>query len=200
MEKKGRINPELLVILIILFGVLLLYIAEKHIIMKKIKPLVVLLSLIIISISCETNDPAPNQVEGTYYGTLSIENQVTKISSYTKDAVAQVKITGDHELEVHCTSTDLDTIFRLNYFEHEENFKVCFTGDDFENMYHRAYSRPREMGMMNSGSEWMNHLNTMHEAGDLHYGEFNSNNQSFEYLFLMESGSHLQFMGYRGRN
>ena len=170
--------------------------------MNKIAPLVVLLSIILLTISCETKEPEPYQIEGTYYGTISTENQVTKSYTETKDAVAQVRLTGDHELEIYCTSIDLDTIFRLNYFEHEEYFKVCYTGNDFEEMYHRPYSRPMEMGMMRSGSEWMNHLSTMHEDGDHHYGEFNSNKHSFEYTFLMESGSspNLQFIGYKEIN
>jgi hypothetical protein len=167
------------------------------------KSIAALFILTFLFISCETDEPAPNEIEGTYYGSITFESELSKSNTQTHDAFAQVRITGDHEVEVHCSSTGLDTIFRLNYFEHEGNYKVCLTGDAFEEMYHMPYSGPMSMGMMHSGSEWMNHLNAMHMEGDNHYGEFNSNHQSFEYLFTMEENSSLpnmHFKGYRDSN
>ncbi|MFD2516930.1 hypothetical protein [Salinimicrobium flavum] len=173
--------------------------------MKNFTNFLAFFSLILFLFSCETDEPAPYQIEGTYYGTLSTVDGPSKISAKTEDAVAVIRKTGNQEVEVHCYSSEFDTIFRLNYFQHEEAFKVCLTGSDFTAMYHMPYSQPMGMGMgrMHSGSEWMNHLSTMHQEGDPHFGEFNPGNHSFEYHFLMEqsnSSSNLKFRGYRDKN
>ena len=157
---------------------------------------------VLSAISCETNEPSRNEIEGTYYGTLTSDNSVSKFSTMAEEAVAVIRKTGDQEVEVHCYSTEFDTIFRLNYFPHEGGFKVCTTGIDFEQMYHMPYSQPMGMGMRNSGTAWSDHLNSMHKEGDRHFGAFDPDNHSFEYYFLLEqeNTSNLQFRGYRNKN
>lgn len=171
--------------------------------MKSLNFLLTISLLTLLTISCETEDPAPNNIEGTYYGILSTVDDVKRAPAITQDAVAVIRKTGDQEIEVHCYSSDFDTIFRLNYFQHEERFKTCLTGSAFEEMYHMPYARPMGMGMGHNGSDWMNHLSTMHQEGDTHYGEFDPMNHSFEHYFLMEQSNsflNLYFSGRRNRN
>lgn len=170
--------------------------------MRTIPILASLLSMTLLLFSCESDESAQNEIEGTYYGTIVFELENSKNYNQTEDAVAEVRITGDHELEIHCSSTTLDTIFRLNYFEHGDDFKVCLTGDDFVNMYHTPFTRPMEMQNMHGASQWMNHLQTMHTQEDIHFGEFLSENNSFEYTFLMDHSRlpNMHFSGYRNRN
>lgn len=167
--------------------------------MKKSTSKIAILSLIFLFLSCETNDQDQDLVEGTFYGNLSIQNEGTKSYLQSEDAVAEIRKIGDYEVEVHCYSNSLDTIFRLNYFEHEENFKVCLTGSDFEDMYHTQYTGPMEMQNMHGTSQWMNHLQTMHEEEDTHFGEFHSAEKSFEYTFLMDHSSlpNMHFIGFK---
>lgn len=167
--------------------------------MMKKTSVIAILSFIFFSLSCETNDQDRDLVEGTFHGTLSMENEGTKSYTQTEEAIAEIKKTGEFEIEVHCYSNSLDTIFRLNYFEHEENFKVCLTGSDFEDMYHTSFTGPMEMQNMHGASQWMNHLRTMHTQEDIHFGEFLRENKSFEYTFLMDHSSlpNMHFIGYR---
>ncbi|MEG9327923.1 hypothetical protein V6B16_08245 [Salinimicrobium catena] len=170
--------------------------------MTKMKaPLTILFFLTLLFASCVTDESTPNEIEGTFYGTLSMESEGTKSYVRSEDAVAEIRKTGDFEVEVHCYSNSLDTIFRLNYFEHEENFKVCLTGSDFEDMYHTTFMGPMEMQNMHGTSQWMNHLQTMHEEEDTHFGEFHSADNSFEYTFLMgDSLPNMHFKGHRDQN
>lgn len=167
--------------------------------MKIIKHLLLLFILFLLGVSCEPEDKDQDTIEGTYIGTLSVEDASRKSYTTTIEAVAQIEKIGVQELEIHCYSEKLDTIFRLNYFEYEDKFKVCLTGQDFENTYHAPYTRPMGNSMMhNSGSQWMQHLNSMHQEGDVHYGEFNTDTQAFEYYFFMDEGSSSPQMHFRG--
>jgi hypothetical protein len=165
--------------------------------MKKL--IITLFATSLLFIACEksnssdNNNNNNNNIDGTYTGTLSLNN-VTKSGSTipSTDAFADVKLTGDL-IEVHCYGGELDTTFMLDFYQHNDSVFVCHTGEEFENLYgHMKGSGHMSGGMMgdmhNGESEWMHHLNDEHEEGDDHFGGFDMEHQSFSYLFTMEGG------------
>lgn len=171
--------------------------------MKRLAKLIAFYLPALLFTSCDSSEPVRDEIEGTYYGTLTSGISGSQ-STVGENSVAVIRKTGPREVEVHCYSNEFDTIFRLNYFEHEERFKVCATGPAFEMMYNMPYAQPMGMGPgMHAGSEWNYHLKTMHRPEDHHFGEFNTNDHSFRYLLVTkqnESDSNLQFIGYRDGN
>ena len=156
----------------------------------------ILLTVFILA-SCEESEiPSYKAVEGTYAGTLTYYDG-TKSPGHTgtkENATAKITKIGNDLLEVHCYNDEVDTTFMLNYYEHNQEVLVCFTGDDFENMYsHELGQGHMNGGMMNDmgngETEWMHHLNDEHEEDDEHYGGFNMQDHSFEYRFnIMKEG------------
>lgn len=154
-----------------------------------------LLSLIMLLsfISCEQSETEPEaSLKGTYVGTLTAVNSEITTS---EPAVADVKLVDEGLLKIHCYSTDFDTLIMLNYYQHEDQYKLCATGEDFEHMYEHSLSNQHmEQGMMMNETEWMYHLGQEHSESDEHFGEFGMKDHSFEYMFL--DGEHnLQFQG-----
>jgi len=108
-----------------------------------------------------------NQIEGTYVGTLTFENELkstTDVKNGSSVAAADVTNLGDGQLEVHCYSTTSDTTFTLNYYGHNDSVMVSLNNEAFEDMYGHMMGNG---GMMGNGStEWMNHMNRDHTEGD----------------------------------
>ena len=149
--------------------------------------------LVLLSISTVTcnGDKAidTTSVAGTYTGTL-VSNTASKNTTVTalKTAEANVRMHGD-QIEVVFTDGDFHHSIMLNIFDDGDFIRPCLTGDAFESIYNHISSGSNFMNdMMSSmtGTDWSMHLNVDHKDNDKHFGQFNLNNNSFEYAFMVD--------------
>ncbi|HKJ79238.1 MAG TPA: hypothetical protein VKA10_06870, partial [Prolixibacteraceae bacterium] len=147
-----------------------------------------------------------NSIEGIYTGTLSEEGtkSANGFSESMAEATAEVSIVGENEIQVNCYTSDFDTTFMLNYYEHQDNAFVCFTGERFEEMYGHMLGRGHMMGggmmgdIQNGETEWQHHMDEEHNEGDEHFGGFDMDHHTFTYTFNMMDGDspyNLMFQG-----
>ena len=175
--------------------------------MKNIKLITITTALILfVFASCEETDlPSNKTIEGIYMGVFT-NIDVTKSGTFInteENGIAEIMQISNETIQVHFSSVELDTTFMLNHYEDMDSIWVCFTGDDFENMYgHMLGQGHMNGGMMgdlqNNETEWMHHLNDEHQEGDEHFGGFDMQNDTFGYRFSrMEGGQphYLQFQG-----
>lgn len=159
------------------------------------------IALFALIFSCDKNDDLTvTDVSGTYVGTLSATNTTSRVANSEAIIPATVTISNvGHEIEAHCVADNFDVTIMLDIYENGEETMVCFTGEDFENMYGHMLGESNMMGgnMQGNGNEWMQHLNNDHELGDEHYGEFNMQDNSFNFLFKTSNGD-FQFQGAKG--
>lgn len=157
----------------------------------------------LILTSCEKEQQDIGSIEGVYYGTLLKSGNI-EAEATSDDAVAEIVITGENEIQVSCYTSDFDTTFMLNFYNHNDSAYVCFTGEEFEEMYgHMAGEghsmRGGMMGDINHGeTEWMHHMNDEHDLDDEHFGGFDMNGQTFTYTFEMMNDNNpynLRFQG-----
>ncbi len=174
--------------------------------MKKNK-IIITGSIIILAVfifACSKNEIQDTdriqEITGTYVGYYSNASL-----SVTHDSTAQADIAkaGDGEISVHCYGEALDTTFMLNYYEQNDSVMVCLTGQEFENMYGHTLGNGHTMGGMmgdrpNNETEWMHHLNDEHKEGDKHYGLFDMNHNSFDFIFYMGNGDSNSQIGFHG--
>ena len=146
-----------------------------------------------------------NSVEGRYVGTLSTEGlkSAAGLTTESTNATADVTLTGDNQIEVHCYSDELDTTFMLNYYENHDSVMVCLTGNAFEEMYgHMLGHGHMEGGMMNDiqngETEWEHHMFDEHQTGDEHFGGFDTMNHTFGYRFQMMDGNNRYMLDFQG--
>jgi hypothetical protein len=156
------------------------------------------LAVVVLLISCNTKDDITiNDVSGTYVGTLTTVGLTSRISNSEAITPATVTISniGD-EIEVHCVADNFDVTVMLDTYVNGDETMVCYTGTDFENMYGHMLGEGNIMGgnMQGNGNEWMQHLNNDHEQDDEHYGEFNMQDHSFNFMFKTSNGD-FQFQG-----
>lgn len=155
--------------------------------MKKTKILLVAILALSIMNACDNDDDANiDSLEGTYVGTITIENNLKS----TFEATAEVTKISNEQIQVHCFGSEFDTTFMLNYFEHNDSIMVCLTGDDFEHMYGHRYGQGHMSGGMmgdirNGETKWMHHMSDEHKEGDEHFGGFDMMNHSFDYAFKL---------------
>ncbi|MFD1094139.1 hypothetical protein [Salegentibacter chungangensis] len=157
----------------------------------------IFLPILLLFISCEKQEGEQRLLlEGSYTGIITTVNTE---ANFQQPAVADIKELGDGLLEIHCYSEEFDTIFRLNYYQHNEQYMVCATEEDFEHMYGHALSANHmsKVGMMNE-TEWMYHLRQEHSESDKHFGQFGMADHSFEYLFVYDKDDHLYNLRFRG--
>ena len=180
--------------------------------MKKMKKSVIAAGLTLAVLlmgfnSCEkSDDPASNEIEGTYIGSFSISNPLKSALLGGLDEhhdTAVVSMMGDKQIEVHCFGEEIDTTIMLGYYNHNDSVMVCLTGADFENMYgHRlgdGHMSGSMMGDKGQGeSEWMHHMDDEHVHGDEHFGGFDMSDQSFTYSFKMMDGSTPYYLKFHG--
>lgn len=171
--------------------------------MKKIKVIgmVAVFTLIVLTACNKTENASVLSIEGIYVGTLKSGNGLKSASNSDVDAVAEVIITGDGQIEVHCYGGELDTLFMLNYYGNHDSVIVCLTGGDFEHMYGHMLGQGHMMGGMmgdkqNGKTDWMHHMSDEHIKGDVHYGGFDMNTNNFSYTFKM-TDVYLQFNGHK---
>lgn len=149
-------------------------------------------------VSCEKSETPADTIEGTYNGNLTPVTDIKGATTASK-ATAEIKITGDNLIQVHCTAPELDTVFMLHYYENEGDYMVCLTGEAFRHMYGHMPEENHMGSMMDTTqSEWMYHLQTEHQAGDEHFGGFHMQEHSFEYLFRMMDGDQPYGLQFRG--
>ena len=153
----------------------------------------------------ESGEEFENSVEGIYTGTLTEEGtkSANGIAESVAEATAEVTITGENEVQVNCYTSDFDTTFMLNYYEHQDSTYVCFTGEDFEEMYgHRLGGGHMMGGMMgdinNGETEWMHHMNDEHDEDDEHFGGFDMDHHTFSYTFRMKNGGNPYELHFQG--
>lgn len=144
-------------------------------------------------------------VEGVYNGTLTEEGtkSATGITESMTEATAEVTIVGENEIQVNCYTSDWDTTFMLNYYEHQDSAYVCFTGERFEEMYGHMLGGGHMMGGMmgdigEGETEWMHHMDEEHDKGDEHFGGFNMDDHSFSYTFQMNEGHEPYYLHFKG--
>jgi len=177
--------------------------------MKKSKFFIglMLATTIVVGTSCEkTKDQVIGDIEGTYVGSFT-ESTGLKSALFdgngAHDGIAEVIMVGDGQIQVHCYGNEIDTMFMLNYFEHNDSVMVCNTGDDFENTYGHTYGAGHMSGgmmgdMMSGETEWMHHINDEYQEDDEHFGGFNMHDGTFSYSFRMMDNAtpyYLKFLG-----
>ncbi len=175
--------------------------------MKKIKLITILTVLIIFAfVACEKSELCSNRIiEGTYVGTITdINGESNRAFINTEEeAFAEVTRMGNETIEVHLNSVEIDTTFMLNYYEDMDSVNVCFTGDDFENMYGHMLGQDHMSGGMmgdlqDNETEWMHHLNDEHQEGDEHFGSFDMLNHTFSYQFTIMKDGLIQDLMFQG--
>jgi len=175
--------------------------------MKTTLKLLVAIALITGIASCEKSEETPldNTIEGTYTGTLTSEGlkSAAGVIAGSTSATADVTKTGDGEIEVHCYSDELDTIFMLDYFDNHDSVMVCLTGDAFEEMYGHMMGEGHMgggmMGDINNGeTEWQHHMDDEHQSGDEHFGGFDMSNHTFGYRFQMTDENSTYMLDFQG--
>ncbi len=161
-----------------------------------------IISMLVLS-SCKNEKPQDESIEGIYYGTLIKSGDIASGGS-PEDAVAQIAITGENEIRVSCNTSSFDTLFMLNYYSHHDSVYVCFTGEEFEEMYGHMPGEGHSMGggMMgdigNDETEWMHHINDEHDADDVHFGGFDMDHHAFTYTFEMMDGENPYTLRFKG--
>lgn len=160
-------------------------------------------ALLVLLTACKKEETNKQDIEGIYQGTLSgLQTKSTGGAAETKTATAEINISGENEIQVHCYAEGLDTTFMMNYYMDNDSAYVCYTGDDFKEMYGHMLGMGHMGGMMDDmhdgETEWMHHMNEEHEEGDEHFGGFDMASKSFSYTFQMnrnDSSDDLHFQG-----
>lgn len=159
--------------------------------MKTIRLFTISTSLLIVVLAaCEKSESISDKViEGNYVGTISkIDNIDGTILNLEEGASADITKIGNETIQIHFNSAVTDTTFVLNYYEDIDSVYVCFTGEDFENMYGHMLGQGHSNGgmmsdMQNGETEWVHHMNDEHQEDDEHFGGFDMLNHTFEYNF-----------------
>ncbi len=166
--------------------------------MKKMRLIAMAAGVALLTVTaCEKSDnDSRDSIEGIYAGTLDTENKSGSVSNSSgdeNDATAEVAVTSDDQIEVHWYSQHMDTTIMFNHYNHNDSVLVCFTGEDFENMYGHmpgeGHMSGGHMSDMHDGeTEWMHHMADEHDEGDEHFGGFDMQHHTFSYHFEMMDG------------
>ncbi len=167
--------------------------------MKLLSKVLYLNLFLFLFISCNKEDDLSlNDVAGIYEGTITSElankSDAKSTSINENKAIAEITMVGN-QIQVYCHSENFETTLMLDLFNDNENFQVCLTGNDFEEMYEHMYNfSSTHGGMMNNANQWADHLNNNHEQGDQHFGGFDMRHNTFEYTFNI-NGLNYHFQG-----
>lgn len=169
-----------------------------------VKTFILAVPAILLLSACDNKNAEIESIEGTYTGILVNDNQLKStmeeaaMNEDTVDATAEVYGLSENKIEIHCSGSDFDTTFVMNYYSHHDSAYVCFTGDRFEQAYGHMPGSGHMGGsmsdMMHGETEWMHHLDDEHMEGDAHFGGFDMQHHTFGYTFQMENG-HMTFQG-----
>lgn len=161
---------------------------------------------LVLFTACEKEEELQDKsVEGRYIGTLT-ENgtkSANGIAESMVEATAEVTVTGENEIQVNCYTSDFDTTIMLNYYEDQDSAYVCFTGEDFEEMYGHMLGGGHMMGGMmgdigEGETEWMHHMDEEHDEDDEHFGGFDMDHHTFSYTFRMKNGGNPYELHFQG--
>lgn len=160
-------------------------------------------ALLVLLTACEKDETNVTDIEGIYNGTLvGVQTKSTESIAKNNQATTEITITGENEIQVHTNSNGFDTTFVMNYYHHNDSAYVCYTGDDFEEMYGHMLGDGHMGGMMDDmhdgETEWMHHMDEEHEEGDEHFGGFDMNDHSFSYTFQMNRNDTSDDMHFQG--
>lgn len=180
----------------------------------KITFLASLILATIFAVSCkkteQNTDPNTDStrlsksVIGTYSGVLKNSQ-----SNQTVPATLNVSAINDSVISMHCIADNFDTTINMMLYNNNDSIMVCFTGQDFYNMYghnldthnfcnskpsgwHSGWENEHDNwwgNQNNMWNAWNNHMNTQHNPGDQHYGGFNPNTRSCNYSFTIATDS-----------
>lgn len=165
----------------------------------KILSFMAVIVVTIIASACNKKNEVTDltsEITGTYAGTLTINGQKS-----ISDATVNIISTGENQIEIHCYGDEIDTTIIQRLFEDGEMIQMCSVGQDFYNMYgHEMNNQYNHHNMMNDsdGLSWAHHMDEEHDSDDEHFGFFNMNTETFEYMFKIrsESGSYnAEFVG-----
>ena len=145
-------------------------------------------------------------IEGRYVGTFSKSTSLkSKLldGNGDHDGIADITMSSENQIQVHCYGNEIDTTIMLDFFEHNDSVMVCLSGDDFENDYgHMSGEGHMSGGMMgdisNGETEWMHHMNEEHEDGDEHPGGFDMVHGTFTYSFRMMENLTPYYLNFQG--
>ncbi len=158
---------------------------------KKIFIMVSLVVLVVVAVSCsKPNEPQNDlmlEITGTYQGSFTSGNGLKN------NGTALVSSVNDSVLQIHCYDDDgFDTTFVMEFYPNGDSVMLCNTGQDFFEQYghemsgshHKWEDMTEHMGTtMMSNDDWQQHLQRQHQAGDEHFGAFNTKTQTFYYRF-----------------
>lgn len=138
---------------------------------------------------------------GTYEGTI------TPANARTTGTNAEIYVTAvnDSTVQMKCVSDIYTDSIMVNIYPNEGVAQMCFTQQDFERYY--GYSMPdnnycnngswNNMGNMsgsgnmsgqwqgsNSTTPWINHINSVHNGNDVHFGQYDITSDSLNYTFI----------------
>ena len=156
----------------------------------------ILLSSAVLFVACEDENMSDEssvdleEIIGKYEGILTVSDiSGNSNNESSRTAVADVDITGDGQVNVHCYGEGIDTTFMLNVYAHNDSAMVCFSGQVFEAEYGHMMGQGHMMhGNISSGTDWMHHLDDEHQDEDEHFGGFDMNMHSFTCDFgIMEN-------------
>ena len=166
--------------------------------MKKMRLIAMIAGVAMLTVTaCEkTDNDSRESVEGIYAGTLSSGNKsadALNSSNEEYEVTAEVSMTSNDQLEVDWDSQHMDTTIRFNHYNHNDSVLICFTGEDFENMYGHMLGEGHMSGghmsdMHDGETEWMHHMADEHDEGDEHFGGFDMQHHTFTYHFEMMDG------------
>ena len=159
------------------------------------------IALLVLFTACQKEETNESNVEGIYEGTLTVlQTKDKEGAAESKPATTEISIIGKNEIQVHCYSDGFDTTFVLNYYNHNNIAYVCYSGDDFEEIYGHMLDDSHMGGVMhnNGETEWMRHMNGQHDNSDEHFGEFDMHRQSFSYIFRMNPDDHSDDLHFQG--
>jgi hypothetical protein len=155
--------------------------------MKKNKIITVIISaLFVLSIvSCSKDETSNDRdyldsIAGTYVGEFTTVQKTTETI-----ATANVTLTNNDQLQIHCYGETLDTTIIMDAFQNSDSIMLCNTGENFYNEYGHMENGYHMMDMGMNQTDWMHHMQDEHQDGDEHYGGFNMQNHSFHYAFKM---------------
>ena len=166
----------------------------------------ILSAAIFLGASCErSDDPVTGEIDGTYVGIFTESSSLKSalINEGGAHGTAEVVMTGENQIRVHCFGEEIDTTFLLDYYEHIDSIMVCLSGHDFASEYGHlpgeGHMSGGMMGDMQGGeTSWMHHMNDEHLEGDEHFGGFNLQDGTFAYTFRMMENSTLYYLKFHG--
>jgi hypothetical protein len=134
-----------------------------------------------------------SEIVGTYSGEFINQSGLKSGIQGTADVMNV-----NNQLQIHCYGDIMDTTFIMDAFENGDSIMVCDTGEAFEHLYGHMGKGNHMMDRNDNESEWEHHMDEDHQDGDDHFGGFNRNMHSFEYMFRMTESDSIYYIMFNG--